>query len=81
MSGKKRHKAASGADIHRELTNRMCLTTLDEQNGTRIGLKQSMAVFLLVADDIMAVFIVLILALSPSALKTYVTHAFEHQVV
>ena len=62
-----------------ELTNRMCLKTLDEQNGTCIGLKQSMTVFMLVADDRMAVFVVL--ALSPSALKTYVTHAFEHQVV
>ena len=62
-----------------ELTNRMCLKALDEQNGTCIGLKQSMTVFMLVADDRMAVFVVL--ALSPSALKTYVTHAFEHQVV
>lgn len=57
----------------------MCLKALDEQNGTCIGLKQSMTVFMLVADDRMAVFVVL--ALSPSALKTYVTHAFEHQVV
>ena len=62
-----------------ELTNRMCLKTLDEQNGTSIGLKQSMTVFLLVADDRMAVFIVLVL--SPSALKTHVIDAFEHQVV
>lgn len=56
----------------------MCLKTLDEQNGTRIGLKQSMTVFMLVADDIRAVFIVM--ALCPGALKAHVIDAFEHQV-